>query len=89
MARLAPLSLRPSGAFLPLLTDLLNFVKRVTDVGKNLVLQLACLYHERQRLYLTTFKQVQLESVYQNLVRLSGVSCFAFRAKEQISLVIS
>jgi hypothetical protein len=49
------------GAFLPFLADLLNLTTRLHDLGRHLVLQLACLYHDKQRLYLTTFKQVRLE----------------------------
>jgi WASH complex subunit 7 len=61
------------GTFLPFLTDLLNFIQRVYKVGHNLVNQLACLYHERQRLYITTFKQVHLESVFQALGELCRI----------------
>lgn len=61
------------GAFLPFLTDLQNYVKRVNGVGRNLVNQLACLYHDRQRLYITTFKHVHLECVVAGLGELCRI----------------
>jgi hypothetical protein len=61
------------GAVLPFLADLLNLTTRLNDLGRNVVLQLACLYHEKEPLYKATFKQVQLEVVYQALGELCRV----------------
>lgn len=53
------------GRFLPFLQDMSNFVQRCHNLIKNCVHQLACLYHERQKLYLSTFKHVHLETVFE------------------------
>ncbi len=55
------------GRLLPFLVDLTNFLTRVNAVARNCINQLACLYHERQKLYLSTFKEVKLESVFEHL----------------------
>ncbi len=55
------------GKFLPFLQDLANFCKRVNAVVRNCVAQLACLYHERMKLYNTTFKTVELDVVFHAL----------------------
>jgi WASH complex subunit 7 len=61
------------GHFMTLLQDLSNFVTRLHALARNLVNQLACLYHERQKLYLSTFKHVQLDVVYETLGTLCHV----------------
>jgi WASH complex subunit 7 len=55
------------GQFLPFLQDLANFVRRVGRLCVNMVHQIACLYHERQKLYQTTFKDVRMNSVFESI----------------------
>ena len=52
---------------IPFLQDVANFVNRVHFVVRNLVEQLAHLYHQKQRLYISTFKYVQFNYVFQKL----------------------
>jgi WASH complex subunit 7 len=61
------------GAFLPILQDVSNFAQRCHVVIRTIVNQLACLLHDRQKLYITTFKMVQLDSVFEALGELSRV----------------
>jgi len=46
------------GDFLTLLQELANFVTRLVVVCRNLINQLACLFHERQKMFISTFKYV-------------------------------
>ncbi len=61
------------GAFLPLLQELTNFVRRLHALARNLINQLACLYHERQKMWLSTFKHVHLDLPFHSLGELCGV----------------
>jgi WASH complex subunit 7 len=55
------------GFFLPVLQDLVNFVQRLKAVLNNYILQLNCLYSETNQLYLSTFKTVEFDYVFQSL----------------------
>lgn len=55
------------GAFLPILQDLSNFIRRLNSLIVNLLQQLSSLYHERTRLYATTFKHINLNCVFESL----------------------
>ncbi len=55
------------GRLMPLLQDLCNWVTRVYAVVRNTVNQLAVLYHDRQKLFLSTFKEVCLDVVFEAL----------------------
>lgn len=68
------------GKFLPFLQTLSNLVLRGQRVVHNLVDQLACLYHERQKLYTTTFVNVSLDPVFDAL----GVLLRVFFTLDQI-----
>lgn len=61
------------GAFLPLLQDLTNFVRRLYALARNLINQLACLYHERQKLWMSTFKYIHLDLPFQCLAELAAI----------------
>lgn len=61
------------GAFLPFLQDLSNFINRCYAVARNTVNQIACLYHERQKLYISTFSKVRLEHVFECLGELCRI----------------
>eukprot|EP01006_Ploeotia_vitrea_P049070 TRINITY_DN67306_c3_g4_i3.p1 TRINITY_DN67306_c3_g4~~TRINITY_DN67306_c3_g4_i3.p1 ORF type:complete len:1284 (+),score=789.38 TRINITY_DN67306_c3_g4_i3:263-4114(+) len=61
------------GKFLPFLQDLCNLVNRAYDVTRNLINQIACLYHQLQNLHSATFKNVHLECVYESLGKLLRV----------------
>jgi hypothetical protein len=61
------------GMFIPMLQELCNFVSRAKKVARNTVNQLACLNHEKQKLFLTTFAHVRLTSVFEALGQLSRV----------------
>jgi len=52
------------GKFLPFMQDLSNFTRRINNVVRNFIAQLACLYHERMKIYATTFKMVELDLVF-------------------------
>eukprot|EP00163_Fabomonas_tropica_P009505 TRINITY_DN1931_c0_g1_i1.p1 TRINITY_DN1931_c0_g1~~TRINITY_DN1931_c0_g1_i1.p1 ORF type:complete len:1034 (-),score=307.02 TRINITY_DN1931_c0_g1_i1:86-3187(-) len=54
---------------LPTLIQLSNFLQRSYAVVKNLVQQLASLYHDRQRLYISSFRYVQLGHPFKRLAR--------------------
>lgn len=45
--------------------DMCNLMRRIGRLAVNMVHQMACLYHERQKLYLTTFKTVRMKSVFE------------------------
>ena len=49
--------------FLPFLQELSNFVLRVNAVIKNALEQLAYLYHPKQKLYISTYKNVSMDYV--------------------------
>lgn len=51
----------------PFLMDFSTFVNRVYLVVQNVVRQLASLYHPAQKLYITSFKAIHLQTVYQQL----------------------
>jgi hypothetical protein len=53
--------------FNPFLMDFSAFVNRVYLVVQNVVRQLASLYHPAQKLYITSFKAIHLQTVYQQL----------------------
>jgi len=55
------------GEFLPFFQDLVNYITRAQKVIQNVVCQLACLYHSRQKLYITTFKHVRLLPLFERL----------------------
>jgi len=55
------------GMFLPFFQDLVNFIERAQAVIQNVICQLACLYHARQKLYMTTFKNVMLLPLFERL----------------------
>ncbi len=61
------------GEFMPLFQDLVNFVRRAKSIVCNVVCQMACLYHGRQDLYVTTFKNVRLFAVLERLGELLRV----------------
>jgi hypothetical protein len=61
------------GHFLPFLQEVANLITRCYRVAQNLVNQLACLFHERQKLYLSTFKHVSLDFVFEALGELGRV----------------
>eukprot|EP00808_Paulinella_micropora_P011932 g79350.t1 len=61
------------GQLVPFLQDLVNFLARAYAVGQNMVAQIACLYHERQKLYVSTFKHVDLTCVFEALGQLLRV----------------
>jgi len=61
------------GNFLPLLQDFTNFLRRLYSIARNLINQLACLYHERQKLWLTTFKYIHLDLPFQCLGELCTI----------------
>ena len=69
------------GAFLPLIQEIANFVRRLNNVIINLTQQLASLYHERTRLYATTFKHISLNSIFEALGK-------AIRIMATIDLII-
>lgn len=54
----------------PFLMDFSTFVNRVYLVVQNVVRQLASLYHPAQKLYITSFKAIHLQTVYQQLAEL-------------------
>ena len=47
--------------FLPFLQNLCNFVLRINSVIKNSIEQLAYLYHPKQKLYISTYKNVSMD----------------------------
>ena len=49
--------------FLPFLQELSNFVLRINAVIKNTLEQLAYLYHPKQKLYISTYKNVSMDYV--------------------------
>ena len=53
--------------FLPFLQKLCNFVLRVNAVIKNTVEQLAYLYHPKQKLYISTYKNVSMDYLLDRL----------------------
>ena len=53
--------------FLPFLQELCNFVLRINAVIKNTVEQLAYLYHPKQKLYISTYKNVSVDYVLDRL----------------------
>lgn len=55
------------GRFLPFLQELCNFINRINAVVKNTVEQLAYLYHPKQRLYIATYRHVQMDYVLDRL----------------------
>eukprot|EP01094_Clydonella_sp_ATCC50884_P012957 TRINITY_DN2324_c0_g1_i2.p1 TRINITY_DN2324_c0_g1~~TRINITY_DN2324_c0_g1_i2.p1 ORF type:complete len:1145 (+),score=548.34 TRINITY_DN2324_c0_g1_i2:58-3435(+) len=61
------------GEMLPFLMDMLNYVNRVYSVIKNMVQQLASLYHAQQQLYVKSFKGVHLNTVFHQLSELLTV----------------
>lgn len=61
---------RQMGDYLPFLQDLCNFLTRANTVVRNTVAQLACLYHERMKLWVTTFKSVEFDCVYESMAAL-------------------
>jgi len=61
------------GNFLPFLQELANFIQRCYSVVRNTVNQFACLYHEKQKLYASTFKDVRLDGVWDTLGSLLSV----------------
>jgi WASH complex subunit 7 len=61
------------GQFLPVMQDLANFVQRVFSLGRNFVNQLACLFHDRQKLYLMTYKHVNVDYLFEHLGQLCRV----------------
>jgi WASH complex subunit 7 len=61
------------GSFLPLLLDLSNFISRLYSLSRNLLNQLACLFHERQKLWMTTFKFIHLDLPFQSLGELASI----------------
>lgn len=61
------------GSFLPFLADLINFVKRIYSVTRNIVNQLACLYHERLKMWQSTFKHVHVVTIFEALGKLCRV----------------
>lgn len=54
---------------LPLLRDLGFFLNRCYALVKNLVQQLACLYHEKERLYISSFKHIHMMRVWEGMAR--------------------
>ncbi|GAB5370806.1 hypothetical protein AAMO2058_001524900 [Amorphochlora amoebiformis] len=61
------------GQFIPFFQDLVNYINRAQAVIKNVVCQFACLYHARQKLYITTFKNVRLTPIFESLGSLCRV----------------
>ena len=59
------------GLLLPILQDLSNFLTRLFSLTSNLITQLGCLYHERQKLYLSTYRHVRLDHVLDTI----GLAC--------------
>ena len=59
------------GSLLPVLQDLANFITRLFALTTNLVTQLGCLYHERQKLFLSTYRHVRLEPAFDAV----GLAC--------------
>lgn len=55
------------GQFLPILQDLCNFVKRVQALIANYIGQLASLYNDMNQIYLSTFKTVEFDYVFEQL----------------------
>jgi WASH complex subunit 7 len=55
------------GRILPLLQELSEYLSRCYLVCKNVVHQLASLYNTNQKLYITSFKGVHLQTVFDNL----------------------
>jgi len=55
------------GKSLPLLAELSNLIRRGYSLVKNIVHQMASLYNSNQPLYVTSFKNVHLESVLEHL----------------------
>ena len=55
------------GRFLPFLQKLCNFVHRINAVVKNVIEQLAYLYHPKQKIYMSTYKNVQMDYVLDRL----------------------
>ena len=55
------------GKFLWFMQDLSNFIRRVNAVVRNTVAQLACLFNERLKIWIATFKNVELDSVFESL----------------------
>ena len=53
--------------FLPFLQELCNFVLRINAVVKNTVEQLAYLYHPKQKLYISTYKNVSMDYLLDRL----------------------
>eukprot|EP00753_Platysulcus_tardus_P017866 PLAT6610.1.p1 GENE.PLAT6610.1~~PLAT6610.1.p1 ORF type:complete len:1231 (-),score=773.83 PLAT6610.1:251-3664(-) len=61
------------GRMLPFFQDLSNFVDRCHSLVINIVHQLASLYHDRQKLWQSTFRHVHLLPVYRYLGRALGM----------------
>ena len=59
------------GLLLPILQDLSNFLTRLFSLTSNVVTQLGCLYHERQKLFLSTYRHARLDHVFDAI----GLSC--------------
>eukprot|EP00770_Monocercomonoides_exilis_P004890 MONOS_4866.1-p1 / transcript=MONOS_4866.1 / gene=MONOS_4866 / organism=Monocercomonoides_exilis_PA203 / gene_product=WASH complex subunit SWIP / transcript_product=WASH complex subunit SWIP / location=Mono_scaffold00135:99510-104599(+) / protein_length=1575 / sequence_SO=supercontig / SO=protein_coding / is_pseudo=false len=57
-------------AFLSPLLDTFFFMKRVHEVGKNIVQQLACVYNDQKRAFVQSFKTVDLNSVWGSLEKI-------------------
>eukprot|EP01084_Bolivina_argentea_P015070 28187_1 len=53
--------------FLPFLQELCNFILRINAVVKNTVEQLAYLYHPKQKLYISTYKNVSMDYLLDRL----------------------
>ena len=53
--------------FLPFLQNLSNFIMRTYAVIKNCLENIAYLYHPKQKLYIATYKHVNLDYVWENL----------------------
>ena len=67
------------GLFLPILSDLSNFLTRLFALTTNLLTQLGCLYHERQKLFVSTYSKVRLDYVF-DTIGLAGRICLTLDA---------
>jgi WASH complex subunit 7 len=61
------------GRMLPFLQEVSKFIERAYAIIKNATYQLASLYHPKQKLYQTSFKDVHLQTVVDHLGELFGV----------------
>ena len=52
---------------------MVNYITRVHALIRNCINQLSCLYHERQKLYLSTFRFIHLEYVFETMGELMRV----------------